>query len=697
MGRDFPEEKIRNIGIMAHIDAGKTTTTERMLYYTGKIYKIGEVDEGTATMDYMVQEQERGITITSAATSCKWKDCIINIIDTPGHVDFTAEVERALRVLDGAIAVFCGVAGVQPQSETVWHQALKYNIPCISYINKLDRVGADFFNAVETIKEKLGANPLIMQVPYYEGEEFKGIIDLVTEKLLLFSGDDGAEIAESNIPDNYVEKVKNYKEELLEKLADCDDEIAEFYLEGREIDNDIIKAAIRSATIDRKLVPVFAGSSLKNKGVQPLLDAIIDYLPSPVDIGTVKGVDPKTEEKIEFELGEKEVFSAYIFKVVTDPFIGKLIYARIYSGKLKSGTVIYDSNSQKKERISKILRMHANRREEIKEAYAGDIVGLVGLKFAKTGHTLCTERKKVVYEAINFPEPVISIAVEAKNQKDYKKLEEALKKIEEEDPTFRKYIDNETGQLLLSGMGELHLDIIIDRLIREFKIEVNVGKPQVSFKETITNLAIGFSEIDKDFNGKRLFAGIKIEVFPLNRNLGFKFEFNCKRDEFIVKFLDKIEEGCRDALFAGELASFPVIDVGVRVIDIFYDEEVSNDIAFKMVATQAVSNALREANTVLLEPVMKVEIVSPEEYIGDIINDLNSRGGKIESLEKNKKVSIIKAIAPLSELFGYATELRSKSQGRATYTMQFAEYRDVPEQKAKKIIAKFRGEMSYEY
>jgi len=697
MERKYPINKVRNIGIMAHIDAGKTTTTERMLYYSGKIYRIGEVDDGTATMDWMLQEQERGITITSAATTCEWNSHKINIIDTPGHVDFTAEVERALRVLDGAIGIFCGVAGVQPQSETVWRQAERYKVPRIAYINKLDRTGADFFNAVDSMVKKLAARPVITQIPYYtDDDEFAGIIDLVSEKLLLFSEEDGGStISHEDIPESHKAISEEYRENMLEALADYVEEITEAFLDEKDIPEKDIIGALRKVTINQDLVPVFCGSSLKNKGVQPLLDAVVNYLPSPEDIGTVKGISPKNEQSIDFKLNDSESMSAYVFKIVTDPFVGKLLFARIYSGTIKRGSVVFDTNSHTKERITKILQIHANRREELEVAFSGDIVGLVGLKSAKTGHTLCLQNKKVSYENITFPEPVISMAIEAKSKKEQQKLDEALIKLEEEDPTFKKYIDPENGQTLISGMGELHLEIIIDRLQREFNVHANVGKPQVSYKETVTKATTGFAHIEYDFNGKSLFAAVSIEIAPNLDGEGTVFKNAIKSDSLEERFIDYIEEGAKDALLVGNIAGFPVIDVVLTLKSVDFREGESDETSFKMAATQAVEDALKKNDSILLEPVMKLDIICPEEYIGDVINDINMRGGKIEKIDKQKSYSVLNAVAPLDRLFGYATELRSCSQGRASYTMQFYTYDRIPESRATKIMARFRGELSY--
>ncbi|MDD2717932.1 MAG: elongation factor G [Candidatus Wallbacteria bacterium] len=695
MGRDCPIEKVRNIGIMAHIDAGKTTTTERFLYYTGKIYRMGEVDEGTATMDWMIQEQERGITITSAVTTCIWNSFKINIIDTPGHVDFTAEVERSLRVLDGAIAIFCGVAGVQPQSETVWRQANKYKVPRIAFINKLDRTGADFLRAVDTMRTRLCTDPLIMQYPYFEDEQFVGVIDLLKRKLLQFSEDDGHAVSETPVPEHLSETVEKYRDRIVEVVAGEVESLTEAYLEGREIAVEDLKLGIRKLTLSHKIVPVFGGASFRNKGVQPLLDAVIDYLPSPQDIGTVDGINPKNEEKTSRRLADDEDFSGYVFKVVSDPYMGKLLFTRIYSGKIENGSMIYDCNSRKKERIAKILQMHANHREELKIVHSGEIVGLIGPKFCKTGHTICTEGRKIAYEAIAFPEPVISVAIEAKNQKEQQRLEEALQKFCDEDPTFKKYVDAESGQTLISGMGELHLEIIVDRLFREFKIQGNVGKPQVSYKETIVSRQKGEAQIEKELGNKKLFAGVTVELWPSKRGVGFIFHSNLTSGNLSEEFLSAIEEGCRDALMVGNLAGFPVIDTTVKLLGVNYSESDSNEIAFKMAATQAVNNAMLSGDFILLEPIMKLEIITPEEYLGDVINDLNSRRGKIDKLEKSENSSVIDGVAPLSELFGYTTELRSRAQGRATNTMQFGHYDEVPPNFAKNIIARYKGELSY--
>ncbi|MCG0275815.1 MAG: elongation factor G [Thermosediminibacteraceae bacterium] len=688
MPRQIPLNRLRNIGIMAHIDAGKTTTTERILFYTGKTHKLGEVHEGTATMDWMVQEQERGITITSASTTCYWKDHQINIIDTPGHVDFTVEVERSLRVLDGAVAVFCAKGGVEPQSETVWRQADKYGVPRIAYVNKMDIIGADFYNVVKQIKERLGANPVPIQVPIGSEDTFRGIVDLVGMKAYIYTNDLGTDIQVTEIPDEVKEIAEEYREKLLESVADFDEALMEKFLEGQEITEEEIKAALRKACIQVKAVPVLCGSSYRNKGVQLLLDAIIDYLPSPLDIPPVKGIDPETGEEIERIASDDEAFSALAFKVMTDPYVGKLTYFRIYSGTLKAGSYVYNSTKNKKERIGRILRMHANHRQEMAEAMTGEIVATVGLKDTGTGDTLCAEDKPIILESMQFPEPVISVAIEPKTKADQDKMAIALQRLAEEDPTFRTYTDQETGQTIISGMGELHLEIIVDRMFREFKVQANVGKPQVAYKETIRKAVKAEGKYIRQTGGRGQYGHVWIEIEPLEPGKGYEFVNKIVGGVIPKEYIPAVDAGVREAMQNGILAGYPVVDVKVTLFDGSYHEVDSSEMAFKIAASVAFKEAMKKADPVLLEPIMKVEVVVPEEYMGDVIGDLNARRGHIEGIEMRGNAQVVRGYVPLAEMFGYATDLRSKTQGRGTYTMQFSHYAEVPKNIAEQIINK---------
>jgi len=686
-------EKTRNIGIMAHIDAGKTTTTERILYYTGVTYKIGEVHEGTAVMDWMVQEQERGITITSAATTCFWKDCRINIIDTPGHVDFTIEVERSLRVLDGAVAVFDSVAGVEPQSETVWRQADKYGVPRIAFMNKMDRVGADFFMSVNSMIERLDANPVPVQLPIGAEDKYRGSIDLTEMKAIFFDDETvGASYTEGEIPEELLPITHEYREKMIEALADTDDMIMEKYLGKEEISIDEIKAALRKGTLELKLTPVICGSAFKNKGVQHLLDAIVDYLPSPVDIPPVVGKVPDSDSVIVRHPDESEPFSAIAFKVMTDPFVGQLTFIRVYSGVLSAGSYIYNSTKDTKERVGRLLKMHANKREEIKEVAAGDIAAVVGLKHTLTGDTLCDEKSPIILEAIVFPEPVMSVAIEPKTKADQERLSQSLAKLAQEDPSFRVSFDEETGQTIISGMGELHLEIIVDRLLREFKVGANVGKPQVAYKETVRVASKAEGKFVRQTGGRGQYGHVYIEIEPLEPGKGFEFENKIVGGSIPREYVPAVEKGIREAADRGILAGYPVVDIKAKLYDGSYHEVDSSEMAFKIAGSMAFKEAVKRAKPVLLEPVMGIEVVTPEEYMGDVIGDLNSRRGRIQNIERRGNAQVIKVQAPLAEMFGYATDLRSKTQGRATYTMQFSHYDEVPKGVSEGIIALVKGE-----
>jgi elongation factor G len=682
--------KLRNIGIMAHIDAGKTTTTERILYYTGKNYKIGEVHEGTATMDWMIQEQERGITITSAATTCEWDKHKINIIDTPGHVDFTIEVERSLRVLDGAIGVFCAVGGVEPQSETVWGQADRYKVPRIAFINKMDRIGANFLSVVDEIKEKLGKVALPIQLPIGSEDSFKGVIDLVELKAIIWNNDDlGAKFEVIEIEGDASEEAVLYREEMISVLADYNDEIADKYLAGEEISSALIYEAIRNATIKSGVIPILCGSSFKNKGVQPLLDAVVRYLPSPLDIGATKGYDLKDNEKvIERNPDPTEPFSGLAFKITTDPFVGRLTYLRIYSGELKLGDTVFNPLENKKERINKILQMHANKREEIQTAQAGDIVALSGLKFTSTSQTLCAIQKPIVYDLMNFPETVISIAIEPKTSADEKKLEETLVALKIEDPSFKYQLNKETGQLLIYGMGELHLEIIADRLEREFKVGVNVGKPQVSYRESVEGYAASESSFDKEINGKMQFGHCSLSVEPIDPAIDLEIEFEFKSREIPKEYFEAVERGIRDSLPGGALAGYPFTGVKVKILNMKYDELNSNEVAYKIAASMAFKQACVSAGIALLEPIMNLEVITPIDFSGDVISDVNAKKGKINSMAPKHDKEVIKAEVPLAQMFGYSTEIRSKTQGRASFVMSFCKYKAMEKNQTKAVLEK---------
>jgi elongation factor G len=685
-------EKTRNIGIMAHIDAGKTTTTERILYYTGVSHKIGEVHEGTATMDWMEQEQERGITITSAATTCHWSDHRINIIDTPGHVDFTIEVERSLRVLDGAVAVFCSVGGVEPQSETVWRQADKYRVPRIAFINKMDRVGADFFRGVSMIKDRLKANPVPIQLPVGAEDTYKGVVDLVEMKAIIWDEESlGAKYHEEEIPAGMLELAQEYREKMIEEISSHDDTLMEKYLGGEELTKDEIRAAIRQATIDIHICPVICGSAFKNKGVQNLLDAVVAYLPSPVDVPAIKGIDAGSEAEIERQASDSEPFAALAFKIMTDPFVGQLCFFRVYSGVLNSGSYIYNSTKGKRERIGRILKMHANKREEIKEVYAGDIAAAVGLKYTTTGDTLCLEDQAVILESIEFPEPVISIAIEPKTKPDQEKLGTSLAKLASEDPSFRVKTDEETGQTIISGMGELHLEIIVDRLMREFKVEANVGKPQVAYRETITKKVKVEGKFVRQSGGRGQYGHVWLEVEPQEPGKGYEFVDAIKGGVVPREYIPAVDKGIREAMDNGVLAGYPVVDFKVTLIDGSYHEVDSSEMAFKIAGSMGFKEGCSKAGPVLLEPIMSVEVVVPEEYMGDVIGDLNSRRGRIMGMEGRGGAQVVTAMVPLAQMFGYSTDLRSATQGRATYTMTFDHYEQIPKSVSEEIIAKVKG------
>ncbi|MEK7698442.1 MAG: elongation factor G [Nitrospirota bacterium] len=686
-------EKTRNIGIMAHIDAGKTTTTERILYYTGVTYKMGEVHEGTAVMDWMPQEQERGITITSAATTCVWKDYRINIIDTPGHVDFTIEVERSLRVLDGAVAVFDAVAGVEPQSETVWRQANKYKVPRIAFINKMDRVGADFFMSVNSMIERLGAKPIPVQIPVGKEEAFKGTIDLINMKACIFDNEAlGAKFVEADIPQEFLPQAIEHREKMIESLADFDEVIMDKYLSGEDIDAGIIKAALRRGTVELRITPVICGSAFKNKGVQQLLDAIIDYLPCPLDISSIRGTDPHTGKEVGRKASVSEPFSALAFKIMSDPFVGQLTFIRVYSGVMSTGSYVYNATKDVKERVGRLLKMHANKREDIKEVYAGDIAAVVGLKSTLTGDTLCNEDHPVILEAMEFPAPVISVAIEPKTKADQEKLSISLSKLAQEDPSFKVSYNEETGQTIISGMGELHLEIIVDRLLREFKVGANVGKPQVAYRETIRKKTKAEGKYIRQSGGRGQYGHVYIEIEPLEPGKNFEFVNKIVGGTIPREYIPAVEKGIKEALENGVLAGYPVVDVKVTLFDGSYHEVDSSEMAFKIAGSMAFKSAAGKAVPVLLEPIMNIEVVTPDEYMGDVIGDLNSRRGKIHTMTQRAKSQVISAEVPLSSMFGYATDMRSKTQGRATYTMQFSHYAEIPKTISEDIIAKVRGE-----
>ncbi len=692
--RKVPLEKTRNIGIMAHIDAGKTTTTERVLYYTGVNYKIGEVHEGTATMDWMEQEQERGITITSAATSCTWKDHRINIIDTPGHVDFTAEVERSLRVLDGAVALFDAVAGVEPQSETVWRQADRYGVPRIAFVNKMDRVGADFDRCVRMMRERLGASPVVLQLPLGREDAFAGVIDLVEMTAYIYEDESlGAQFRELGIPEEYADLALAAREEMVEAVAETDEELLETYLSGAEVTNDELRAALRRATVSNSLQPVFCGSAFRNKGVQPLLDAVLEYLPSPLDVPPIEGiVEGKMDgdEKAVREPTDDAPFSALVFKIMTDPFVGQLAYLRVYSGRLETGQSVLNANRGGKERIGRLLKMHANKREEIKRVWCGDIAAAVGLRNVTTGDTICDPRAAIVLEAMDFPEPVLSVSIEPKTKADQEKLGLALEKLMREDPTFRVHTDPDTAQTLISGMGELHLDIITDRLVREFRVGASVGRPQVAYRETITAEASGEGRFVRQSGGRGQYGHCLIRVRPAEGD-GLEFEDSTKGGVIPREFIKSIGQGIGEALESGPLAGYPVTGVAVELVDGSSHEVDSSEIAFKIAGSMAWRDAAKDAEPVLLEPVMAVEVVTPEEYMGEVMGDINSRRGKVQGMEMRQNIQVIGVRVPLAEMFGYATDLRSATQGRATYSMQFESYEPAPRNVSEEVVAKATG------
>ncbi len=685
MGRAFPLERTRNIGIMAHIDAGKTTTTERILFYSGKTHKIGETHDGASQMDWMEQEQERGITITSAATTCEWNNHRINIIDTPGHVDFTVEVERSLRVLDGSVAVFCAKGGVEPQSETVWRQATKYKVPRMAFVNKMDITGADFLRVVSMMKDRLKANAVPLQLPIGAESNFVGIVTLLDMKARIYNDDLGQDISVEEIPADMVELAEEYRASMIESIVETDEELMMKYLEGEEITVEELKVAIRKATIDNHIVPVLCGSAYKNKGVQMMLDAVVDYMPAPTDVPDITGVNPDGEEETR-PSSDEEPFSSLAFKIMTDPFVGRLSFFRVYSGTLESGSYVHNSTKDKKERIGRILQMHANKREEIDKVYAGDIAGAIGLKHTTTGDTLCDANHPIILETMEFPDPVIQVAIEPKTKAGQEKMGIALAKLAEEDPTFRTYTDEETGQVIIAGMGELHLEIIVDRLLREFKVEANIGAPQVSYKETITKAVDIEHKYSKQSGGRGQYGHVKIKVRPNEPGTGYTFENTVTGGAIPREYIEPANQGIQGAMKSGILAGFEVVDVHVELYDGSYHEVDSSEMAFKMAGSMAFKDAMKKGGAVLLEPYMKVEVVVPEDYLGDVMGDLNSRRGKLEGMEAIDGAQIIRAYVPLSEMFGYATDLRSKSQGRGNYTMLFDHFEQVPNSIAEKIM-----------
>ncbi len=691
MPRRIPLERTRNIGIIAHIDAGKTTTTERVLFYTGKTYKMGEVHDGTAVMDWMEQERERGITITAAATTCYWRDHQINIIDTPGHVDFTVEVERSLRVLDGGVVVFDAVAGVEPQSETVWRQADRYRVPRICFVNKMDRTGADFWRTFDMIRDRLGADPVAVQLPIGVESNFNGVVDLIENTAIVYADDLGAQVSETSIPEPLRAEAVRYREVLVEKIAETDEELTIKYLEGRAISEAELRRALRQATIRSRLVPVFCGSALRNKGVQPMLDGVVDYLPSPLDIPPVQGIDPRSGQTETRSASEEGPFSALAFKIVSDPYVGRLAYFRVYSGKLYAGSYILNSTRERKERIGRLLQMHANHREDIDEVGAGDIAAVVGLKSTFTGDTLCDPERPVVLEAIEFPEPVISVAIEPRTKADQDRMGGALQRLSEEDPTFRVRTDEATGQTIISGMGELHLEVLVDRMLREFRVEAHVGKPQVAYKEAITVAAQAQGRFVRQTGGHGQYGDVWLMLEPLPRGGGLRFENKIIGGAIPREFIPAVEAGVREAAETGVLAGYPLIDLKATLYDGSYHEVDSSEMAFKIAGSMALKAAVRKAGPILLEPVMKIEVVVPEEFMGDVLGDLNSRRGRIEGMEVRMGSQIIRGVVPLAEMFGYATDLRSVTQGRGTYSMEFSHYEQIPRPLAEEIIAKVRG------
>ena len=692
MPRSHPLDKVRNIGIMAHIDAGKTTTSERILFYTGRVHRLGETHEGAATMDWMAQEQERGITITSAATTCQWKGHRINIIDTPGHVDFTVEVERSLRVLDGAVSVFCAKGGVEPQSETVWRQANKYHVPRMAYVNKMDIMGADFFRVVDMMKERLGANAVPIQLPIGKEADFKGIIDLVRMRAEVYYDDEGKDVRDEEIPADLRDLAEEYHQKLIESVAESDETLMEKFFEGEELTVEEINAAIRKATIDCAMNPVLCGTSYRNKGVQPLLDAVVAYMPSPIDIPAIKGIDPDDPEKeLERKPSDEEPFSALAFKIMTDPFVGKLAFCRVYSGVMESGSYAYNSTKGKRERIGRLVMMHANHREEVETVYTGDICGVVGLKDTTTADTLCDEKHPVILESMEFPDPVIQVAIEPKTKAGQEKMTMALVKLAEEDPTFKTYTDQQTGQTIIAGMGELHLEIIVDRLMREFKVEATVGKPQVAYRETIRRAAKAEGRYVRQTGGHGQFGHCWIEIAPVEPGVGYSFENNIVGGVIPKEFIAPIDAGIREAAQSGILGGFEVVDFKASVFDGSYHDVDSSEMAFKIAGSMAFKEALAKADPCLLEPMMKVEVIIPEQYMGDVIGDISSRRGRIEGMEARMGEQTVHSYVPLSEMFGYATDLRSRTQGRGLFTMQFDHYEEVPKAIAEKVTGTRKG------
>lgn len=686
MARQFPLEKTRNIGIMAHIDAGKTTTTERILYYTGRVHKMGETHDGASVMDWMEQEQERGITITSAATTCQWRENRINIIDTPGHVDFTVEVERSLRVLDGAIALFCSVGGVEPQSETVWRQADKYGVPRIAFVNKMDRTGADFFRAVDMMKDRLGANAVPIQLPIGSEDSFDGVVDLVEMDAIVYEDELGVNFERVEIPEDMKEQAAEYREILMEVLAEEDDEFMMKYLEG-EVSTDDIKGLLRQAVLNVNVIPVLCGSAFKNKGVQMLLDAVLDYLPSPTDVPAIEGLNPETEETETREASDDAPFSGLAFKIMSDPYVGKLAFFRSYSGTLEAGSYVYNATADIRERVGRILQMHANRREERDQIYAGDLGALVGLKNTSTGDTICDQDHPIILESMEFPEPVIGVAIEPKSKADQDKLGEALQRLAEEDPTFRVHTDEETGQTIIEGMGELHLEVIVDRLLREFKVDANIGKPKVAYRETITKKVTGVEgKFIRQSGGRGQYGHVVIDIEPQDAGEGFEFEDKITGGAIPREYIPSVEDGIREAMENGIIAGYPVVDVKVTLNDGSYHDVDSSEMAFKIAGSMGFRQGAKKAGPAILEPVMAVEVVTPEEYMGDVMGDLNGRRGKVEGMEPRGNAQVVSANVPLSEMFGYSTDLRSKTQGRATYTMQFSHYEQAPKSIAEEII-----------